>query len=229
MTKMPTASTDSCDVCPQLDDPRQEDGDRDGVGDGCDPNPTVARDRLVVFDPFTSRRPEWVFPSAPPTYAGDAIAVDTRKGQFRADLEGVPANDTYTFVLRIGAGRAAGFRQVTIYALETNQILYYCDLGMDNSGMGTFQESYTYDAVDYMQMASTTAALPFENSDLVMIMTHAPPTLVCTTSWPVGEPTLDRCDSWWHQPGAHLPRRRDHVVRPHPLGLTALDTLLRWS
>ena len=44
---------DVCDLCPQFGDPAQRDSDGDKLGDGCDPSPTVAKQRVVFFDPFT--------------------------------------------------------------------------------------------------------------------------------------------------------------------------------
>jgi len=45
---------DACDVCPHLPDPDQRDADGDRVGDACDPEPAIARQRIVLFDPFTT-------------------------------------------------------------------------------------------------------------------------------------------------------------------------------
>jgi hypothetical protein len=43
---------DGCDVCPNVSDPGQADGDVDTVGDACDPNPSSPGDRLAFFDAF---------------------------------------------------------------------------------------------------------------------------------------------------------------------------------
>ena len=51
---------DACDLCPQLAGPHA-DGDTDGVGDECDPNPSTPGDELVLFDGFngTALGPAW--------------------------------------------------------------------------------------------------------------------------------------------------------------------------
>lgn len=49
---------DRCDPCPHLAG-TTADADGDGVGDACDPQPAIAKQRFVLFDPFTSLRPEW--------------------------------------------------------------------------------------------------------------------------------------------------------------------------
>lgn len=51
---------DVCDPCPHLAGTSADgDGDGDGVGDACDPQPTVGKQRIAFFDPFTSDRAEW--------------------------------------------------------------------------------------------------------------------------------------------------------------------------
>lgn len=49
---------DVCDPCPHLAG-SSADGDGDGVGDACDPQPTIGKQRIKFFDPFTTDRAEW--------------------------------------------------------------------------------------------------------------------------------------------------------------------------
>lgn len=63
---------DLCDPCPFIsgDD---KDTDTDGVGDECDPNPGVAKERYVLFDPFTANNALWDYQTAP---ANDVMVTD---------------------------------------------------------------------------------------------------------------------------------------------------------
>ncbi len=43
---------DACDPCPPLGPPNNADGDLDGVGIGCDPNPNTSGDSIALFEGF---------------------------------------------------------------------------------------------------------------------------------------------------------------------------------
>lgn len=186
---------DACDVCPHVaDDGADRDGDQ--VGDACDPNPDDPREHVAFFDPFTAQRPEWDL-MTPGTvtysYLGDSALFDARTGQIRSDLLlDAPTDDLYAIGMRLGAGRTAGQRQIAMYALQDDTHLYYCDLGTF-MGMHEWQETYTRDGTNYVEIVGGAATGPLENGELVMTMRVTPGSPVqfqCTTTWPVAQPVL---------------------------------------
>lgn len=185
---------DACDVCPGLAG-NQDDRDGDRVGDACDPHPDDPIDTIAFFDPFTSQRPEWNFPSVQqPTYTGDSFTADGRPGQFRADLFGTPPTvDSYTVVLRIGNGDAnpTAQRQLALYAIESDSQVYFCDLD-DNANGEFWAQSITYNGTNFSSGAATGLTGPLENGPVTVRMDHdlSANSWSCTTTWPVDQATL---------------------------------------
>lgn len=140
-----------------------------------------------MFDPFTSIRPEWVFSAQQPVLGNDVLLADARMAQFRADLPGAPARDTFEVVMRIKAGRA-GQRQIALYAIRQPG-LYYCDL--DNTGtVGYWGIERTPDGIMYSSLDEVPAVAPLENGDVRITMLHEPPTVSCVTDWPTDRALL---------------------------------------
>lgn len=186
---------DACDLCPQLAG-NQDDRDGDRVGDGCDPHPDDPIDKIAFFDPFTSQRPEWEFSNvaSQPTFTGDSFTGDGRTTQFRADLLGTPPTiDSYTVVLRIGNGdpNPNQQRQFAFYALESDPQVYFCDLD-DNPNGNFWAQSFTYNGTNFSSGDATSLTGPLENGLVTVRMDHDLPanSWSCTTTWPVGKPTL---------------------------------------
>lgn len=70
---------DDSDTCPHLATASQDDGDGDGVGDACDPNPTVNRDTIALFATMEpGQRPLVIEPAgnATVTLLPDSIRFD---------------------------------------------------------------------------------------------------------------------------------------------------------
>jgi hypothetical protein len=175
---------DACDVCPQLADSTQADRDGDQVGDACDPRPDDAREEIVVFDPFTTRRADWSFPGAQPVFTGDSMIGDSRTSQFRADRAGVPRDDTYTFALELGDAAPTGQRQIALYALEDVTHLYYCDLDAPAVDATYWAQSFTTDAITYQRSDLSEATGPLERGALMMTLEHEVSGWACITTWP---------------------------------------------
>ncbi len=144
---------DSCDVCPHVPDSDQRDGDGDRVGDACDPEPTLARQRIVIFDPFTSIDPAWKKVSEA-AIDGDEVVL----GKATPNMGGVLSRalvPTHDLFLVGGSTSDAGAGQ-HLFSISTSPAAppggFYCELydgGTDTSLFFTV----TYDNMVYVHRA----------------------------------------------------------------------------
>ncbi|HEU0031949.1 MAG TPA: thrombospondin type 3 repeat-containing protein [Kofleriaceae bacterium] len=111
---------DICDPCPHLAGTMDSDGD--GVGDACDPEPMAPRQRIVLFDPFTSLRPEW-------EHSGSNISVVDDTLQVNAD----GSNAFTTLLVQTGELRIATGGTIVTSSMATPHQLAIA-MGFDATG-----------------------------------------------------------------------------------------------
>lgn len=168
---------DACDLCPQVPG-TQQDADGDGVGDGCDPG--AARHTRILFDPFTSLRPEWSF-SAGAAIEGDALRFASLGSGSGGTLATTFGKDVYELGGRVfDGGPIAQGRQVSMQ-LEAGATTFYCELHEDGGG---FALKYTvFDGTIYDNIAIEPLPGEMTSGTFVLRMIHEPPLVVCQGAW----------------------------------------------
>lgn len=167
---------DGCDVCPHLADVDQLDDDGDRVGTACDPEPTIARQQIVVFDPFTEIGPAWT-PIKGPVSDGDSLVMS---GDYVEINRVIDAHSD-----RFEIGGEVTDTQLAAHGLKIHVVLpggmrwYYCELFEDAAGLDVAL-TYTADnGATYPRVDTASVATALINQRAVFRMDHGA-TITCS-------------------------------------------------
>ncbi len=173
---------DVCDVCPHLADVDQADGDGDRVGDACDPEPTIARQRIILFDPFTALDPAWTRSQGSEAAVGDQLellAINSYRTLIRPlDL----GHDTFVVSATsatAGTGQSLFAIQITPTSAPSS---FYCEL-YDTGSRSQLQFTSTLDGIDYTGQDRQVLATRFANGAGTFSFEVAATMGRCGTTW----------------------------------------------
>jgi hypothetical protein len=137
--------------------------DGDGVGDACDPEPSMARQRIVLFDPFTSLSPGWSIEDGREQVVNDQLVFAAQGSSLAIARPYAPGLDRLVLGVHTGARGAGG---QAVVALQARSLVSfrnnYCEL-YDNAGLFLFFT--VYDGASYTHPGMQQATNALANGD----------------------------------------------------------------